>query len=182
MTRFNILDRADMSEEQRRLSDNIEATDGILGGPYWAYIRNPAYLRLHHEMRTYLRNTPLTDRERQLAVLVAVRFWDAVFSWVAQARAALAHGINQDTIDAIDARLPPRLDDAREKAVFDVATELLSTHRVSDATYASAEALFGLEALTDLVVTIGFYSLVAMTANAFDITPPGDTTARLRDP
>ena len=88
MTRFNILDRADMSEEQRRLSDNIEATDGILGGPYWAYIRNPAYLRLHHEMRTYLRNTPLTDRERQLAVLVAVRFWDAEFSWVAQARAA----------------------------------------------------------------------------------------------
>ncbi len=53
--RFEILKREDMNEEQGRLYDEIEAKDGrVRGGPYWAYIRNPEFMRLHNEMSIFL--------------------------------------------------------------------------------------------------------------------------------
>ena len=180
MTRFDILERADMNEAQARVHDEIEAADGrVRGGPYWAYIRNPAFMRLHNEMSRYVRATPLTGRERQIAVLAVVRHWNAEYPWAVQVRASLAAGIDQDIIDAINAGAAPRFDDPGEKAAYDVARELVGDKRVSDAIYAAAEQQFGLEKLVDLVSSIGFFSMVCCTANAFDITPPDDAPARL---
>lgn len=60
-----------------------------------------------------------------------------------------------------------------------MASELVATHGLSDATYAAAEAQFGLEKLVELVSGVGFFSMVCCTANAFDIDPPDDALARL---
>lgn len=180
MTRIAVLEREEMNAEQQQLCNEIEATDGRLrGGPYWAYIRNPKFMRLHNEMSRYLRSCPLTGRERQIAVLAVVRHWDANYPWAVQVRASLAEGVDQDIIDAINARQQPKLDDAGERLAYAVASELVSDKRVSDATYAAAEAQFGLEKLVDLVSGVGFFSMVCCTANAFDITPPDDAPARL---
>lgn len=182
MTRFNILKREEMNEEQRQLCEEIEATDGRLrGGPYWAYIRNPKFMRLHNEMSRYLRTCSLTGRERQIAVLAVVRHWNAKYPWAVQVRASLAEGVEQEIIDAINAGERPRLDDPGEAAAYDVAHELVANKGISDTTYAVAEQQFGLEKLVDLVSGIGFFSMVCSTANAFDITPPDDAPARLAD-
>lgn len=41
MARIKILGRADMNAEQARVYDAAKATSGIVGGPYYAYIRLP---------------------------------------------------------------------------------------------------------------------------------------------
>ena len=41
MARIPIIDRADMNAEQARVYDEAKATSGIVGGPYYAYIRLP---------------------------------------------------------------------------------------------------------------------------------------------
>ena len=182
MTRFEILERDDMNPAQQQLCEEIEARDGRLrGGPYWAYIRNPAFMRLNDDMSRNFQSCSLTGRERQIAVLAVVRHWNADYPWAVQVRASLAVGVEQAVIDAINARQRPGLADPGEQAAYDLARELVADKGVSDATYAAAQAQFGLEKLVDAVAAIGFFSMVCCTANAFDITPPDDAPARLAD-
>jgi len=53
-----------------------------------------------------------------------------------------------------------------------LAKELLSNKTLSQATYDEAEKLFGADDLVGLVATVGQFSMVSCSANAFDITPP----------
>ncbi|MDB5405232.1 MAG: carboxymuconolactone decarboxylase [Rhodospirillales bacterium] len=179
MTRIGIIKRDDMNAEQGRVYDAAQAAGGPLGGPYWAYIRNPKLFAAAQEMGAVLRDGPLSGRERQIAVLTVVRHWGAKYPWAVQVRGSLAAGVDQATIDAINERRAPPLTDPREKAAHDVARELLADHKLSDATYAAAEKAYGVEALVSLVAAIGQFSMVCCSANAFDITPPDDVPARL---
>jgi 4-carboxymuconolactone decarboxylase len=179
MTRIRILKRDEMTDEQGRVYDEIEAAGGPLGGPYWAYIRMPRLMRLAQDVGNCLRASPLSGRERQIAVLTVVRHWDGEFPWAVQVKASLAAGVDQAIVDAINARETPQLSDPREKAAHAVARELLADHGLSDATYANADALFSEEELVALVAVIGQFSMVCCTANAFDATPPAREPARL---
>jgi 4-carboxymuconolactone decarboxylase len=179
MTRIAILKRDEMNEEQGRVYDEVEAAGGPLGGPYYAYIRNPALMRQAQDLSNCLRAASLSGRERQIAILTIARHWGAAYPWAVQVRASLAAGVDQDIVDAINAGDVPDLSDARERVAHEVAKELLADRGLSDATYAAAEAAFGVEDLVDLVATIGQFSMTCCTANAFDITPPDTVPYRL---
>ncbi len=180
MTRFEILKREDMSAEQGKVHDENKASGGRLrGGPYWAYIQNPEFMGLHKAMNDYVRDSSLTKRERQIAVLAVVRYWNAAYPWSVQARLSLTEGVEQEIIDAINAGEVLRLDDPGEQLAYDVACELVAEKGLSEAVYAAAEKQFGLAKLVDVVSCIGFYSMLCCTSNAFDITPPDDAPARL---
>jgi 4-carboxymuconolactone decarboxylase len=97
-----------------------------------------------------------------------------------QARLSHELGIDAAVIDAINAGERPKLDDPREAAAYEVASELLGGKRLSDDVYAKAEKLFGLETLIHLVTCIGFYSMHSCTANAFDVVPQDDMPIPLK--
>ncbi|NQV57918.1 MAG: carboxymuconolactone decarboxylase family protein [Rhodospirillales bacterium] len=179
MTRFEPISRRDMNTEQARVYDEIEGRGGRLGGPYQALIRIPAFMTLQQQMGDYLRANNLSDRERQLATLTAVRAASAKYAWAVQVRASHAAGIDQAVIDAINERRAPDLGSESDRVIFDVAKELAETRGLSQSTYEEAERILGLDRLTDVVVTVGFYGMVATTLNAFDISPPDDAPARL---
>ncbi len=42
MARISIIDRADMTAQQARVYDAAKQSSGVVGGPYYAYIRLPA--------------------------------------------------------------------------------------------------------------------------------------------
>ncbi len=179
MTRMRILDREDMNDEQGALYDKIGEEGGPRAGPYWAYIRQPSLMRLCQDVGNWFRGAALSGRERQIAVLTVVRFWDAEYPWAVQVRASLAAGVDQEIVDAINARRDPGLSDPREAMAREVAIQLLNNHSLPDETYAAAEALFGEEDLVSLISVIGYFGMVATTANAIDATPPDDAPARL---
>jgi 4-carboxymuconolactone decarboxylase len=172
MARIAILDRADMNAEQARVYDAAKESSGIVGGPYYAYIRLPKLFEACQEVRASLAAGPLSRREQQIVNLVVARHWNARYPWFAQVRGSLAVGIEQPVIDAINARETPDLADARERTCFVVARELLANKGLSDKTYAAAEAALGLESLVALVATTGSFSMTCLTANTFGIDPP----------
>ena len=172
MTRIAILDRADMNVEQARVYDAAKASSGIVGGPYYAYIRLPKLFEACQNLRASLAAGPLSRREQQIINLVVARHWNARYPWFAQVRGALAVGIEQAVVDAINARKTPNLPDAREKTCYVVASELLANKGLSDETYAAAEKTLGLESLVALVATTGSFSMTCMTAGTFKIDPP----------
>jgi 4-carboxymuconolactone decarboxylase len=172
MARIAILDRGDMSAEQARVYDDAKQSSGIVGGPYYAYIRLPKLFEACQNMRAALASGPLSPREQQIVNLVVARHWNARYPWFAQVRRSLAVGIEQAVIDAINAHGNPALADARERTCLTVARELLTSKGLGDETYAAAEKTMGLEGLVALVAGIGSFSMTCMTANTFGIDPP----------
>jgi hypothetical protein len=172
MARIAILDRGDMSAEQGRVYDAAKQSSGIVGGPYFAYIRLPKLFEACQNLRASLASGPLSARENQIVNLVVARHWNARYPWFAQVRRSLAIGIEQTVIDAINAHRDPVLADAREQTCWTVARDLLANKGLGDETYAAAEKTMGLESLVALVASIGSFSMTCMTANTFGIDPP----------
>ena len=172
MARIPIIDRAAMNAEQARVYDEAKKSSGIVGGPYYAYIRLPKLFEACQNLRGCLSSGPLSRREQQIVNLVVARHWGARYPWFAQVRGSLAVGIEQAVIDAINARKPPSLADARERTCFAVAKEILADKGLSDDSYAAAEKTMGLESLVALVATVGSFSMTCLTAATFQIDPP----------
>src|SRR5262252_907014 len=120
MARIAILDRGDMNAEQTRVYDAAKQSSGIVGGPYYAYIRLPKLYEACQNLRASLAPGPLSRREQQIVNLVVARHWNARYPWFAQTRASLAVGIDQAVIDAINAHKTPALPNAREQTCFTV--------------------------------------------------------------
>lgn len=172
MARITMPDRGAMNTEQGRVYDSAKAAGGPLGGPYTAYIRLPKAFEAFQNLRATMSSGPLSRREQQIVNLVVARFWNAKYPWFAQVRASLGVGIEQTTIDAINARKTPELSDARERTCFEVVNEILARKGLSDATYAAAEKTMGLDSLVALVATTGTFSTTCITAATFQINPP----------
>lgn len=172
MARLKPLTPGDMTAAQLAAYEEIESKGGRLGGPYSALIRIPEFMVLHQAMGDNLRQSSLGERLRKIIVLTTVRHWGAKYAWAVNVRSALKDGMAQSLIDAIKEGQDPAFSDAKEKTVYKVARELLESRALSDASYAEAVGLLGETGLADAVATTGFYSLVSMTLNAFDVDPP----------
>jgi hypothetical protein len=83
-------------------------------------------------------------------------------------------------IDSINARQTPDLPDARERTCYEVSREILANKDLSDASYAAAEKVMGVESLVALVATTGSFSMTCMTAGTFRIDPPADNPTPLK--
>ena len=179
MPRIPIIERAQMNAEQARVYDAAKQSSGIVGGPYYAYIRLPRLFEACQNLRESLSSGPLSQREQQIVNLVVARHWNARYPWFAQVRRSLSVGIDQAVIDAINAHKTPNLADARERTCFSVARELLANKGLGDDSYAAAEKTMGLEALVALVASTGSFSMTCMTAGTFGIEPPADNPTPL---
>jgi len=179
MARIPIIDRVDMNAEQAQVYDRAKNSSGIVGGPYYAYIRLPKLFEACQNLRECLASEPLSRREQQIVNLNVARHWNARYPWFAQVRRSLSVGLDQAIIDAINARKTPSLADARERTCFAVSSELLANKRLSDETYAAAEKAMGLESLVALVALTGSFSMTCLTATTFEIDPPAENPTPL---
>jgi 4-carboxymuconolactone decarboxylase len=97
------------------------------------------------------------------------------YAWSSHAPAAEAAGVSPDVVAAIRDNRKPELKRDDERVVYDVATELMQTKELSQATYDRAIAQFGIEGTVDLVSTVGYYAMVGIFLKSFDVpTPAGD--------
>ena len=59
-----------------------------------------------------------------------------------------------------------------DETCWEFCRRLLDREKVDDELYATAKARFGEAGVADLVHTCGFYSLVSMTLNTFEVALP----------
>ena len=84
--------------------------------------------------------------------------------------------IKDGVIAAIGQGQRPGFTDADMRTIFDFSVELHRDRAVSDGVYQRAEQVLGPQGVVDLVAICGYYSLISMTINAFDV-PDGDGPA-----
>jgi 4-carboxymuconolactone decarboxylase len=173
-----------LTEQQREAC--AEAVSGIRGrvpAPMIAWLRNPELARRAQRLGELLRyQTTLEPRLSELAILVCARHWTSHYEWTVHKREGLKAGMDPAVVDAIAARSAPVLRDAREQAVYDVARVLLATGRVPQDLHQSGTAALGEQGMVELVALLGYYSLVALTLNAFEIGLPDAAAPELADP
>ena len=184
MPRLGEIDRARMSEEQRRVAEQIASGPrGGLAGPFWPWLRSPDLAERAQKLGELVRfNSTLPPRLFELAVLVTAQHWKAQFEWYAHAPLARRAGLGDDIIAAIHEGKRPSFAKADEAAVYDFATELYAKTRVGDATYAAALAHAGEQGMVELVGVLGYYALVSMTLNVFGIEVPKGTAPPFPEP
>ena len=112
-------------------------------------------------------------------MIITARHMDCGYIWHAHAARARAHGISDDFVDSLrDGQpLPPLPID--DQIVVNYATELFANHRVSAETFQAALRQFGAQGLTELTTLLGYYSLLALNANAFEIDIPDGAEPKL---
>jgi 4-carboxymuconolactone decarboxylase len=163
-----------------------EAVAGIRGrvpAPMIAWLQSPELARRGQKLGEFLRyQTTLEPRLSELAILVCARHWTSHHEWAAHKREGLKAGMAPEVIADIAARRTPRLADAREGAVYDVSRSLLSTGRVPQHLYAQGVAALGERGMVELVGVLGYYCMVALTLNTFELGLPGSVAPELEDP
>ena len=166
-----------------RASGSLVDDAGALSGPFNALLAAPEVGMCVHELGEAIRfGMKLPDQLLEIAVLVTARTWRAEFEGWAHSRLALAAGLPDVLINAVlDGRRPAFEDDgaveflddpAGSAVVYDAAVELLETHRWSDATYGLVEQAIGEQQLAELTLLLGYYGLISMVLNVFDVVPP----------
>ncbi|MFO1118083.1 MAG: carboxymuconolactone decarboxylase family protein [Beijerinckiaceae bacterium] len=176
MPRIPDIDPATLTPEQKRIHDEIvSGPRGKVEGPLRVWLTSPGLADRAQALGAFCRyGTSLDQRLSELAILVTGAYWRAGFEWHVHAPIAIKAGLDAAAVEAIRVDKVPKLERDDEKAVYAFARELLTTRRVSDETYAMAESTLGRLAVVDLVGVLGYYGLISMTINAFDVPlPPG---------
>lgn len=165
------------TDEQKAVLDEIlSGPRGSLNGPFLGWIASPELARHAQRLGAFCRyRTGLPLRLSELAILVTAARWRSQAEWHIHHPIALDAGLPAAVAEAIRAGTAPAFDDADDALIFRFATELHETKRVSDATYDAALARFGHQVVVNLVALLGYYALVAMTLNVFDMRADGQT-------
>ena len=163
-----------MTKEQQAVYDKIASGPrGHVRGPFPVLLHSPKMADHVQQLGSYIRfECRLPDRLRELAVLVTSRFWAAEFEWFAHQELALKAGIPEEAIEAIRTGRRPNFSDNKDEAVYVFCKALHEDHVVDDKTYQTVQELLGQEVLTDLIAMSGYYTLLAMILNVYEVPLP----------
>jgi 4-carboxymuconolactone decarboxylase len=169
-----------LDPEQRRVYDAIvSGPRGRVVGPLRVWFESPQLGEHAQALGAFCRfGTSLPRRLSELAIITTGAFWRASFEWHAHAPMAIEAGIDPAAVEAIRSGNMPRFSRADEAAIHAFARELIETRRVSEQTFRRAVDELGLKGVVELVGILGYYSLVSLTLNAFEVPIP----AGARDP
>jgi 4-carboxymuconolactone decarboxylase len=157
-----------MTDAQKQAAATFSEGRGYaVRGPFVPLMRSPEVMLRAKAMGDYLRfKSTLRPRLNEMVILITSREWSQQYEWHAHHPIALKEGLRPEIAEAIgDGRRPIGMAED-EEAAYDVATEILRSKRVSDATYRRAAEKFGEQGVIDLLGVTGYYSFLAIVMNA----------------
>ena len=190
MPRLAPITHDDLDDAQRVLWDSITTgpranpdrphgglagADGALVGPFNALFLSPEIGEAAQQLGASLRyGTTLPADLLETAIVTIGGHWRANFEFWAHARLAAQAGVPTDAIDAIRDGGEPTFNDPRHDLVYRYVREMIDHQRVADDTYDALKELVGERGVFEIATLIGYYSLVSIALNTFNVAmPPG---------
>src|SRR5882757_3988496 len=162
--RFPQLTMDQLDDNQKPLGEQITKVSSVgLGGPYNPMIRSPVLGQRLYDLFYYLRwQTSVPVKLNEFAILIIGRQWTSQVEWFAHAPLAAKAGLSADVLAELKEGKRPSKMAEDEAIVYDFVTELTTTKKVSDETYARAKKIFNDQQIVDLTAVSGNYVMVAM--------------------
>jgi 4-carboxymuconolactone decarboxylase len=173
---------ADLTDAQIDASAAFTASRGTaVFGPFVPLLRSPEMMlrvqKLGEQCRYHNR---LGLKLSEFIILMVARRHNQPVEWAIHAPIAEAAGVLGETIAGLAEGRRPGTLDADEALVHDALSEMWSHDQWSDATFAAVRNRFGEDGLVDLLVTAGYYALLANVMNvARTATPAGPELPKL---
>ena len=156
-----------------RAPEDLLNSEGGMSGPFNAWLRSPVLGEAAQRLGETVRfEGGLSPQLRELAILTVAAKWKAQYEWWAHERIARREGLDERIIESVKVEIPPDFSNPTEAVVYNFARELLDQHRVSDHLYDEAVVLLGEAGIVELVILLGYYTLVSMTLNVFEVPVP----------
>jgi 4-carboxymuconolactone decarboxylase len=168
-----------MSADQKRIYDIIASGPrGRVRGPLAVWLHRPGIAEPAQALGSYCRyGTSLSPRLSEWAICIIARHWVSAFEWWSHSQLAQKAGVSRAMLDALRDGAQVPYDNPDEDLVHRFLTVLHDTKRIPDALYDEAVLALGEAGVIDLTGLAGYYTLVSMTLNVFDVPlPDGETT------
>ena len=160
----------ELSPKQKEVVDKHVGRRSHVGGPYHVWIHSPEMFEKASAISNYMRfDCGLPVKLREFGILVTARYWDAQYSWNAHVDKALAAGIPEDVVRDLAAGKKPDFKADDERVYYNFAMEALENHFVSEKTFNEARAVFGEQALVDLIGSVGYFSMLQICLNSAEV-------------
>ena len=149
----------------------IDGPRGRLPGPYKVWVHNPRLVYAAAPLGQHFTpgQSSLTEREREIAVVVITSKWHSAYPTAAHEKRGKEVGLPAATVEAIIAGLPASFADPREQVVYELATALTVGRLVPQGLHDRAVTMLGHERVTDLIVLMGYYTAVSLTMNFYAV-------------
>lgn len=171
MSRVPFLTRDDLPPDKRDLYDQVAARRGHVARPFEALLNSPdvaSRVAMVGEQLRYV-STTLPADVMEIVTLTTARALNCQYVWTHHCDSARQAGVRDEVIDAIREGSSPRRMIPKEGVFVQFTRELLEDKRVRDTTYSAVDHLLGQQGAVDLVVTIGYYSMLCLAINALDV-------------
>ncbi len=170
-SRLPLPDLEELNAQQCAIRDEIVRARGSIEGPLRAWLHSPELALCAERLGRFCRwGTVLSAAETEVVILVVAAHHDCAIQQQLHEPLARQAGLSEATVAAVRSRLAPPLEDARLAALYQVATQLLATHRIEQPIFDNARQVLGMQALVEALGIIGYYTFVASTCNAFELT------------
>jgi len=146
--------------------------EGGLEGPFNAFLLQPRLGEVLQAVGSAVRyETSLTDRAREIAILVVSVHWDSDFEWYAHEAVGRHVGLTDDEVEGLRVQ---RFDAfSGDEQVIARTTHLLAAEGdLDDAAYAEALAVLGEPGLFELLTLVGYYAALALQLRVLRVAAP----------
>jgi 4-carboxymuconolactone decarboxylase len=179
-----------LTDSQRPLYDAMKAgitrkystfitmlADGTLLGPWGAWLHEPevgtAIYALTNVMTAF---RILPDTARQVVILVVGSHYKAAYELYAHSAVGRSDGISDEQLATIATGNRPSDLSGEAELAYDVASALVGGGILPTLAYERAREVFGPRGIAEIIYLVGYYCLVSVTLNGFDVPVPTDST------
>lgn len=164
------LDRGAFSARQREVAESIAATrSGVLAGPFAVWLHAPAAADLAEKLGAHLRySTSLPAEVSESVILSVAASCKCDLERQIHEPIARSSGVPEDLIRALQSNEVLEPDSPMSMAAL-AARQIVEVNRLNDETYQACVEEFGEAGTVELILVAGYYVLVALTINAFEV-------------
>lgn len=153
----------------------LKQDDGSLNGPFGTMVQAPSVGLQLQELGAALRyRTSMTDRGREIAILVVAAATKSEFEWYAHERVGRAVGLTEDELQDLK-RLDFSSTDPAEEMIARLCVSLMADERLDDAGFEQIREVLGETQMVELTTLVGYYRTLAQLMDVFDIGVPAQT-------
>jgi 4-carboxymuconolactone decarboxylase len=187
IARLRKLSPATLDEDQRAVYDAVAGgrraqgpqlfrlvdADGGLEGPFNAFLLQPKLGYALQALGAAVRyETGLSDRAREIAILVVSAHADSAFEWYAHEAVGRHAGLTDQDLNALRTGTYDVLPAQDERVVAATAQALAADGDLNDAQYTLAVDTLGEKTLFELLTLVGYYLALALQLRVFRVGVP----------
>ncbi|WP_243075467.1 carboxymuconolactone decarboxylase family protein [Microbacterium sp. SS28] len=144
--------------------------DGSLRGPFNAFLLAPELGGALQDVGAALRyRGSLSDRAREIAILLVAARWDSAFEREAHEAVGAAAGLSEDELAALRAGEVAGF--TGEEGLVARVTAALLDGDLDDGLWDAASVALGPEVIFELTTLVGYYATLALQLRVFRVAP-----------